>query len=723
MSRSVERTITGLSPGATNPQFFTSDALPAIDNVFDLGALSQRWQSVFAMDATYTFDVNVGGTVNASDIAVQNNLNVGGALEADSLRVGDIDDTVIPEWNETYIETNRTIVAPRIQSTSWLTSPWISTMGFTQVDKLYVSRDTDTTSSTDINAALKIDGSIACAKRVWAQAILSNTSITASTINATTSITTPTIDTTTVNANLLEVDQINANDIFSATTINGNGLILSGDASLAAVECTTVNSSTSVTTPIVNASTSINAPVANTPVVNATSSITTPLLTASSSVTTNNLITANVNASAFINGFGVTASSEVSSPLGTFSTVDAVEIDASTSVSSPLGTFSTVDAVNIFSGNIQSDTYRTLTTLNTASPPTVPDVFAAELGIKRSDNPSQVGLRISYSTDMPSGAFPGAFINSANRPLVIGTRALRSDPSFVGIGFENGNSLQFHTSTGSASGEPMRLTGTGRLGVNTTTPQGRFHANVSTTVPNPASWSANYVLIGPAAAASGATSSALGFSYDNTNNFGILTCIAPSSVWRRMQHHALDHSFYAATTGNNLDLKFAVESGRILSNVPAQINGNATITGNTRVSGSVGSLYNQSYMMFPFFPNNEEVTVITTSPVTMSTDDLLQNGLHVQTSAARTILPPSRTNVMAAVPSFVNISRWPIQSATVPFLLRNASTSLGNLTFSSPDGGSFVKGPNVLTPGQRALFHVSYDTTGQIWVHNFGNVV
>jgi hypothetical protein len=133
--------------------------LPSVDNLYDLGSSTNRWRTIY----TSNF-----------------NLDTGSALE-----IGDINDTIIQRFDEPSVIADRTFVTPRLHSTSYIVSPFISTMGFTQVDKFYASRTTDTTSKTDSDAAVKIDGGVAIAKRAWADAFQADTEMRTSSLTAT----------------------------------------------------------------------------------------------------------------------------------------------------------------------------------------------------------------------------------------------------------------------------------------------------------------------------------------------------------------------------------------------------------------------------------------------------------------------------------------------------------------------------------------------------------
>lgn len=224
------KTISGLMPGASDVQVFNSDIVPSTDLVYDVGTPSKRWQDVYTNNVIASNNVNVGESLSArnatingdlqvddnttlntatvdqltvtSNLSVPNltvdnatfqdltvtdtasfqNITVADTVTAaegdlDYLVVGDITDTTITDFDDTAVAANRKIVTPRLQATSYIVSPLISTMGFTQVDKFYASRATDTTSKTDSNAAVKVDGGVAVAKRVWADAFQADTEV------------------------------------------------------------------------------------------------------------------------------------------------------------------------------------------------------------------------------------------------------------------------------------------------------------------------------------------------------------------------------------------------------------------------------------------------------------------------------------------------------------------------------------------------------------------
>ena len=166
------KTVTGLRPGQGDKEYFNADILPTGDVQFDIGDPNLRWKSIFAYDMVASNNVNIGETLTTKNATVNSNLNVGGKME-----IGDIDDTIITDFDDVSIIANRTFVTPRIHSTSYIVSPFISTMGFTQVDKFYASRTTDTTSKIDSEAAVKIDGGVAIGKRAWADAFQADTEI------------------------------------------------------------------------------------------------------------------------------------------------------------------------------------------------------------------------------------------------------------------------------------------------------------------------------------------------------------------------------------------------------------------------------------------------------------------------------------------------------------------------------------------------------------------
>lgn len=204
------KTISGLRPGESDKEYINTDIIPTNDNLFDIGTTSLKWRSVYTYDSVVSNNLNVGENLSTKTANVAESLTVSGTLSSgdnvplannvydlgttsnrwqtiyaqnlnldtgSSLSIGDINDTVIQDFDEPAVIANRTFVTPRIHSTSYIVSPFISTMGFTQVDKFYASRTTDTASKIDSNAAVKIDGGIAVAKRVWADAFTADTEV------------------------------------------------------------------------------------------------------------------------------------------------------------------------------------------------------------------------------------------------------------------------------------------------------------------------------------------------------------------------------------------------------------------------------------------------------------------------------------------------------------------------------------------------------------------
>lgn len=164
------KTTTGLRPGAGDKEYFSGDILPTGDRLYNIGDPNLRWNSIYSYDGIISNNLNVGELLQTKNLNVFQNMNVAGTMQ-----IGDITDTVISDFDDAAVITNRSFVTPRIHSTSYIVSPLISTMGFTQVDKFYASRSTDTTSKVDSDAAVKVDGGVAIAKRAWADAFQADT--------------------------------------------------------------------------------------------------------------------------------------------------------------------------------------------------------------------------------------------------------------------------------------------------------------------------------------------------------------------------------------------------------------------------------------------------------------------------------------------------------------------------------------------------------------------
>lgn len=181
------KTISGLRPGAGDVSIFSQDVQPAYDITYDFGNPNKRWKSIYVNNTFNSGFLSVGGQLSADSATITNSLTTGNVNILNGASIGDIndrsidvfdlaDDSLLTAPSGGVVDT-RTFVTPRLHSTSWIVSPLISTMGFTQVDKFYASRVDDTISRTDSNAAARFDGSIACAKRVWANNLLADSGI------------------------------------------------------------------------------------------------------------------------------------------------------------------------------------------------------------------------------------------------------------------------------------------------------------------------------------------------------------------------------------------------------------------------------------------------------------------------------------------------------------------------------------------------------------------
>lgn len=166
------KTTTGLRPGKGDKEFFSADLLPTSDIQYDIGNPNLRWKTFYTYNTVTSNNLAVGENLSAKNASISENLTVTGTMA-----IGDIDDTIITDYNEGAVVANRTFVTPRIHSTSYITSPFISTMGFAQVDKFYASRTTDASSKIDPEAAVKIDGGVAIGKRAWADAFQADTEV------------------------------------------------------------------------------------------------------------------------------------------------------------------------------------------------------------------------------------------------------------------------------------------------------------------------------------------------------------------------------------------------------------------------------------------------------------------------------------------------------------------------------------------------------------------
>jgi hypothetical protein len=212
------KTVTGLRPGESDKEYVNTDIIPTDNNLYDIGTSILKWRTIYTNDLIASNNINVGEILSTKNAIISENMSVSGALSSgnnipltsntydlgtstnrwrniytsnldlstvSTLQVGDINDTPIGDFDEPAVQLNRTFVTPRIHSTSYIASPFISTMGFAQVDKFYASRTTDTTSKIDSDAAVKIDGGVAIAKRAWADAFQADTEIVTPTIKPT----------------------------------------------------------------------------------------------------------------------------------------------------------------------------------------------------------------------------------------------------------------------------------------------------------------------------------------------------------------------------------------------------------------------------------------------------------------------------------------------------------------------------------------------------------
>jgi len=106
------------------------------------------------------------------------------------------------------------------------------------------------------------------------------------------------------------------------------------------------------------------------------------------------------------------------------------------------------------------------------------------------------------------------------------------------------NGVVYVNGSGQATtGSALTFDGT-NLGVGTSSPSAKLHANIgtsSTGAGNPGAWDATYAVFG----GTGATASAVGIGF---NGGGTLTAITPSSSWQPMTYLAQSHAFKVSGT-------------------------------------------------------------------------------------------------------------------------------------------------------------------------------
>lgn len=253
------KTISGLRPGAGDLAIFSQDVQPAYDITYDFGNPNKRWKSIYVNNTFNSGFLSVGGQLSADSATITNSLTTGNVNILNGASIGDINDRAIDVFDLTDdslltapsggVVDTRTFVTPRLHSTSWIVSPLISTMGFTQVDKFYASRVDDTISRTDSNAAAKFDGSIACAKRVWSNNLLADSGIQSFGTLSVTGITTlsstlSVVGNTTLGATL---GVTGATTLSSNLTINNGSFIQNASVSNESIIRARENSSNTVT--------------------------------------------------------------------------------------------------------------------------------------------------------------------------------------------------------------------------------------------------------------------------------------------------------------------------------------------------------------------------------------------------------------------------------------------------------------------------------------------
>ena len=253
------KTVTGLraGSGSQNQQF--TDLVPGFTNTYNIGSNSLVWKNLYVQDAsiqnnltvagstqmqniftfgnvelrqgapglgnlTVTGNVNVNGTsVLVGNTNIKGNLTIDGTLSFGGINYADIvgNTAVIGNPADNSIENSggpanlstSTIITPRLAAVGAVTTPFLNVMGYAIADQLRCTRITDTTSRTDANAGLILDGGLAVAKTVWANDIKSDGTLTANTLNTATlsAITSTTTGDSTVQGTLVLAKTASAN--------------------------------------------------------------------------------------------------------------------------------------------------------------------------------------------------------------------------------------------------------------------------------------------------------------------------------------------------------------------------------------------------------------------------------------------------------------------------------------------------------------------------------
>jgi hypothetical protein len=81
---------------------------------------------------------------------------------------------------------------------------------------------------------------------------------------------------------------------------------------------------------------------------------------------------------------------------------------------------------------------------------------------------------------------------------------------------------------------------TGKVGIGTTSPEGKLHVVTDSSDGNVADWSSGQMVVGQ----TGPKAPALGFSYSTANNSGYISALAPGLAWKSLGFRASDMIFY-----------------------------------------------------------------------------------------------------------------------------------------------------------------------------------